>query len=270
MNPIPSSVYLDAKHDLFSSSICNLDLLNNQTIRLICPNCRCISLNSLFITGTDTDVGKTYVTAGLAVTLRNMGIDVGVMKPFAAGTAQKNGYKSEDVEILSNAAQVKDPENLVNPQFFAIPASPYTAWKKLKTKPKVSTVLTNFKKLSKLHKMILVEGMGGIATPILKDYYVANLIKDMKIPAVIVASSRIGTVNHTIMTAKMCEKYKIPVKGIIVNSFEEGYSSTELKRDLQNLTRIKVLGSIPFITNMSDASLYRIFKKNLDLKVLFS
>jgi len=57
-------------------------------------------LKSLFIAGTDTDVGKTYITAGLAVTFRNMGIDVGVMKPFAAGKAQKKGYKSEDIVIF--------------------------------------------------------------------------------------------------------------------------------------------------------------------------
>ena len=58
-------------------------------------------MKSIFITGTDTDIGKTYITAGLAVTLRKMGVDIGVMKPFAAGNAQKNGFKSEDVEILS-------------------------------------------------------------------------------------------------------------------------------------------------------------------------
>jgi len=225
-------------------------------------------LKSLFVTGTDTDVGKTYITAGLAVTFRKMGIDVGVMKPFAAGTAQKKGYKSEDIVILSRAAKACDPEKLVNPQFFRIPASPYTAWKNLKVKPKISTILSSFKKLSKLHDVLLVEGMGGIMTPILKDYYVTNLIKEMKIPTVIVTRSKIGTVNHTIMTVKMCEKYKIPVKGIIINNFDDGYPVTELKRDLQNLTGIKVLGSIPFIKNMSDASLYRIFKKNIDLKSL--
>ncbi|KAF6244595.1 dethiobiotin synthase [Nitrosopumilus sp. b2] len=225
-------------------------------------------MKSLFITGTDTDVGKTYITAGLAVVLRKMGVDVGVMKPFAAGDAQKKGYKSEDVEILSSAAQTCDPENLVNPQFFSIPASPYTAWKKLKTKPKVSTVLSSFKKLSKLHKVILVEGMGGIMTPILKDYYITNLIKEMKIPTVIVTRSKIGTVNHTVMTVKMCEKYKIPIKGIIINDFESGYPIKDLTSDLQNLTGIKVLGSIPFIQDMSDASLNRIFKKNIDLKLL--
>ncbi len=225
-------------------------------------------MKSLFITGTDTDVGKTYITAGLAVAIRKMGIDVGVMKPFAAGTAQKNGFKSEDIEILSNAAQINDPENLVNPQFFTIPASPYTAWKNLKVKPKIFTILTSFKKLSKFHEMLLVEGMGGIMTPILKDYYITNLIKEMKIPTVIVTRSKIGTVNHTLMTAKMCEQYKIPVKGIIINNFGGGYPVTELKRDLQNLTGIKVLGSIPFIKDTSNASLYRIFKKNIDLKLL--
>ncbi|MFB5636396.1 MAG: dethiobiotin synthase [Nitrosopumilus sp.] len=225
-------------------------------------------MKSLFIAGTDTDVGKTYITAGLAVVLRKMDMDIGVMKPFAAGSAQKKGYKSEDIEILSRAAHACDPENLVNPQFFPIPASPYTAWKKLKTKPKVSTILSSFKKLTKLHDIILVEGMGGIMTPILKDYYITNLIKEMKIPTIIVTRSKVGTINHTIMTVKMCEKYKIPIKGIIINDFDSGYPIKDLTKDLQNLTGVKVLGSIPFIKDMSDQSLNRIFKKNIDFKTM--
>lgn len=225
-------------------------------------------MKSLFITGTDTDVGKTYVTAGLTVTLRKMGIDVGVMKPFAAGTAQKKGFKSEDVEILSNAAQVNDPENLVNPQFFKIAASPYTAWKKLKIKPKVSTVLSSFKKLSKLHDTILVEGMGGVMTPILKNYFITDLIKEMKIPTIIVTRTKVGTVNHTIMTVKMCQKYKIPIHGIIINNFDNGYPVKQLTSDLENITGINVLGSIPFIKDLSDTSLYRTFRKNIELKSL--
>ena len=225
-------------------------------------------LKSLFITGTDTDVGKTYITAGLAITLRKMNVDIGIMKPFAAGDKQKKGYKSEDVEILSNAAQINDPEPLVNPQFFPISASPYTAWKKLKIKPKIPLILSSFKKLSDKHEMMLVEGMGGTMTPILKNYYVANLIKDMKIPTVIVTRSKVGTVNHTLMTVLMCQKYKIPIKGIIINNFDKGYPINQLKKDLESLTGIKVLGSIPFIKDMSDKSLYRIFKKNIDMKLL--
>jgi dethiobiotin synthetase len=225
-------------------------------------------LQSLFITGTDTDVGKTYVTAGLAASFYEMGIDIGVMKPFAAGTAQKKGFKSKDVEILSNNAHVNDPENLVNPQFFPIPASPYTAWKKLKIKPKIATILSSFKKLSKLHNTILVEGMGGVMTPILKDYFIVDLIKEMKIPTIIVTRTKVGTVNHTLMTVMMCKKYKIPIKGIIINNFDDGYPINQLTKDLENLTGVKVLGSIPFIKDMSNASLYRIFKKNLDLELL--
>ena len=195
-----------------------------------------------------------------------MSIDVGVMKPFAAGIAQKKGFKSEDVEILSNAAQINDSESLVNPQFFPISASPYTAWKKLKIKPKIPLILSSFKKLSKKHEMMLVEGMGGTMTPILKNYFITDLIKDMKIPTIIVTRSKVGTVNHTIMTVKMCQKYKIPIKGIIINNFDKGYPIDQLKKDLEGLTGIKVLGSIPFIKDMSDKSLYKIFKKNIDMK----
>jgi len=224
-------------------------------------------LKSLFITGTDTDVGKTYFTAGLAVTLRKMGIDIGIMKPFAAGTAQKTGFKSEDVEILAKAAQVNDPESLLNPQFFPIASSPYTASKNLKIKPDIKLILERFKKLSKLHSMLLVEGMGGVMTPILKNYFVSDLIKDMKLSTIIVTRTKVGTVNHTIMTCKMCEKYKIPVNGIIINNFDtNGYKIKELKRDLESLTGFPVLGTIPFIDDMSNASLYRVFKKNVDFK----
>ena len=228
-------------------------------------------MKSLFITGSDTDIGKTYVTAGLAITFRNLGIDVGVMKPFAAGHPQKKGFKSEDVEILSRCAQVGDSEKLINPQFFPIPASPYTAWKSLKIKPKVSTVLKSFQKLSSLHSMLLVEGMGGIMTPILKDYFVANLIKDMKIPAIIVARTKIGSINHTIMTVKMAEKYKIPLRGIIINNFDsDGYDVKELTRDLKNLTKIPVLGSIPYIEKFDDSSLSSIFKKSINMKLILN
>jgi len=225
-------------------------------------------LKSIFITGTDTDVGKTYITAGLAITLRKMGTDVGVMKPFAAGVKQKKGFKSEDVEILSNSAKVDDSEELLNPQFFPISASPYTAWKKLKIKPKIPLILSSLKKLAKKHEMILVEGMGGTMTPILKNYFITDLIKDMKIPTIIVTRSKVGTVNHTIMTVKMCQKYKIPIKGIIINNFDKGYPIDQLKKDLEDLTGIKVLGSIPFIKDMSDKSLYRIFKKNINMKAV--
>ena len=103
---------------------------------------------SLFVTGIDTDVGKTFITAGLASCIHEMGVDVGVMKPFAAADRpQKKGFKSKDVEILCNAAKVTDAEELVNPQFFPVPASPYTASKILGTKPLVSPCIEGVSKI---------------------------------------------------------------------------------------------------------------------------
>ena len=74
-------------------------------------------MKAYFITGTDTGVGKTSITAGLAGSMRKIGIDVGVMKPIATGHPNKTGFKSSDVAKLVEAASTKDPENLINPVF---------------------------------------------------------------------------------------------------------------------------------------------------------
>lgn len=226
-------------------------------------------MKSYFFTGTDTDVGKTYVAAGIAAAIHKMGIDVGIMKPFAAGNAQKSGFKSKDTEILAKAAQVNDPEELLNPQFFSIPASPFTASQNLGENVDVELILKSFKKLSSLHDMLLVEGMGGIMTPILKDYFVTDLIKDMNLETIIVSRTRIGTVNHMVMTCKMCKEYGIHVRGIIINNFDsDGYAPKELKRDFEKLTGVSVLGTLPFVQTLDKLS--DIVEKEIDVKSLTS
>ena len=80
-------------------------------------------MKSYFITGTDTDVGKTIITAGMARAFSDMGMKIGIMKPFAAGEQQSSDFQSKDTEILAKAARVNDSESLLTPQFFPIPAS---------------------------------------------------------------------------------------------------------------------------------------------------
>ncbi|TBR08686.1 MAG: dethiobiotin synthase [Candidatus Nitrosotenuis sp.] len=205
-------------------------------------------MKSYFITGTDTGVGKTCFTAGLALAMKAAGINVGVMKPFATGIPQKTGYQSEDVAILASASGAKDAESLMNPYFFPIPASPYMAANKLNVAIDIRVVLDGFEKLQSLHDVVLVEGIGGIMTPILKDYCVADLIKDMNLEALVVAGSRIGTVNHTLLTCDACKKYGIKAKGIIINNPDSaGYSADDLRADLTNLSGLDVLCSIPHL-----------------------
>lgn len=226
-------------------------------------------LKSYFITGTDTGVGKTCFTAGLALALKNSGIDVGVMKPFATGISHKNGYQSEDVKILVEASGTNDDESLVNPYFFPIPASPYMAANKLKIVIDVRLVLDRFEKLQSLHDVVLVEGIGGIMTPILKDYYVADLIKDMNLESLVVAGSKIGTVNHTLLTCDACRKYGIKTKGIIINNFETtGYDTNDLKSDLTNLSGLEVLCSIPYLDECNANEISKVLLENNVLSAL--
>ena len=209
-------------------------------------------MKSYFITATDTEIGKTVITAGLALAMKNNGINVGVMKPFACGLEQKRGFRSEDAELLAKAAKVNDPEELINPYFFPIPVSPYAASNKLGTSIDVSLILERFEKLQAIHNVMLVEGIGGILTPILKGYCIADLIKDMNLDTIIVASSKIGTINHTLLTCDACKKYGIKIRGIIINNFgSTGYDVAELASDLTDLSGIEVLCAIPHLVDKS-------------------
>ena len=228
-------------------------------------------MKPLFVTATDTDIGKTYVCAGLAYALKKLGIDVGIMKPFACGVKQKIGFSSNDLTILTNAAMVDDAEDIINPFFFPIPASPYTAAKNLGVKIDVEHVMECFRKLDEIHDIVLVEGIGGIMTPILKDYAIIDLIKDLMANTIIVTSSKIGTVNHTVLTCNMCKNMNIPIKGLIINNFDStGYPIPELERDLSALTDLPVLCSLPHMKKFSLSNYSALIQEKMDISALIS
>ncbi len=228
-------------------------------------------MKPLFVTATDTDIGKTYVCAGLAHALKKMDIDVGIMKPFACGDKQKIGFSSNDLTILANAAMVDDTEDIINPFFFPIPASPYTAAKNLGVKIDVKHVMECFRKLDEIHDIVLVEGIGGIMTPILKDYAIIDLIKDLMANTIIVTSSKIGTVNHTVLTCNMCKNMNIPIKGLIINNFDStGYPIPELERDLSALTDLPVLCSLPHMKKFNLSNYSALIQEKIDILSLVS
>jgi len=228
-------------------------------------------MKPLFVTATDTDIGKTYVCAGLAYALKKSGIDVGIMKPFACGVKQKIGFSSNDLTILTNAAMVDDAEDIINPFFFPIPASPYTAAKNLGVKIDVEHVMECFRKLDEIHDIVLVEGIGGIMTPILKDYAIIDLVKDLMANTIIVTSSKIGTVNHTVLTCNMCKNMNIPIKGLIINNFDStGYPIPELERDLSALTDLPVLCSLPHMKKFNLSNYSALIQEKMDISALVS
>ncbi|MDE1844107.1 MAG: dethiobiotin synthase [Thaumarchaeota archaeon] len=230
-------------------------------------------MKSYFITATDTGVGKTTITAALAVSIKKSGIDVGIMKPVATGVLQKTGFRSSDVSVLHHATKVNDPENEVNPIFMPLPVSPYDASKILDLKFDKKIIFEQFAKLKNKHKMMLVEGIGGILTPLTRDYFVADLIKDLGLETIVVTRSTLGTLNHTMMTIKTCRDYKIPVKGILVNNYDEngGPAEKNAPTTIHEITGVPILGVIPFIRDYENLEeMVSCVEKNVDLKSLIS
>ncbi len=230
-------------------------------------------MKAYFITGTDTGVGKTSITAGLAGSLRNIGMDVGVMKPIATGVPNKTGFKSSDVAKLVDAASVKDPEDLINPVFLPLSTSPYDATKLLELSIDMPLIFEQFKKLLSMHEILLVEGIGGIMTPITKNFFVADMIKGMGIETIIVTRATIGTLNHTVMTCKMCKDYGIKIRGLVINNFDQKGTPAEKNAPttLYELTNVPILGIIPFIKDLNKIEkMIEHVGKNIDVKSLIS
>ena len=223
-------------------------------------------MKSLFVTGNDTDVGKTCVTASIVKNLRDMDIDVGVMKPFASGHKKNSNSLSQDVDILMKYSGSHDPIDLVNPYFFEIPTSPYDASKILARKISTQKVIDAYDRLLSSHDLVIVEGIGGLMTPITQNYFVSNLISEFDIDTIIVTGSKLGTVNHTLLTYEHCKQMHLKLKGFVINQTEpNGYELSNLKQQIMELTNQIVYCTIPYHKNFDLCIYVDNFIKNFDI-----
>ena len=226
-------------------------------------------MNSFFVTGTDTDVGKTCVSAAIAKHLHDNNVDVGVMKPFASGYKTTTDSVSSDVEILIKYSGAQDPIDLVNPYYFEIPTSPYDACKQLNLEIDISNVIESYKQLTSIHDVVIVEGIGGIMTPISKNYFVSDLISDLQLESIIVTGSKIGTVNHLMLTYEHARQKNLKLKGFLVNqNVSDGYELSNLKHQIFGLTGNKVFGAIPFQKSFNIDSYVKNFSNFVDISDL--
>lgn len=191
---------------------------------------------SFFVTGTDTGVGKTVVAAGLAAAFRRRGIDVGVMKPVATGGARI----SEDAQLLIAAAGTRDPLDLVNPVCLAPPVAPLLAGD-----VNLGRVLQAFRTLAKRHEMLIVEGIGGLLVPIRRRFFVADLIRKMALPVVVVTRPALGTINHTLLTVEAARSRGIRILGIVVNHHDRSAPSIDAAT-LASIAGVPLLGEVPY------------------------
>ena len=208
----------------------------------------------IFITGTDTDVGKTVISAGLALVLRERGMKVGVMKPVATGCyGGEERLISQDAVFLMEASQNEYPP-LTSPARFRNPLSPSVAAMLEKKEVDVPRILKSYHQLQKHYDFMIVEGIGGLMVPLKKDYYVANLIRDMGLPIVIVSYAGLGAINHTLLTVDAATIRGLEVRGIIFNRVAvTNYSLAELTNPkvINDLSGVPILGSLPDIEGLN-------------------
>lgn len=224
-----------------------------------------ITPQSYFITGTDTGVGKTLVTSLLAIHFRARGHDAGVMKPMASGCEVIDGeLVSEDAVFLKDASGVDDDLNLINPLRWEEPLAPLTAIRRAgDTGDHWSRFLEAYETLSSRHAITLVEGVGGIAVPVLERgghiLTCFDMAKALKLPVIVVARRVLGTINHTVLTVQALRAAGLPVAGIVFCDAtpiaKDDIAAESSPAIIAEMTGVPILGYVPYLEELSLATL---------------
>jgi dethiobiotin synthetase len=204
--------------------------------------------SAVFVTGTDTGVGKTIVAAGLTYCLRNAGLDAVPMKPVQTGASKDNGrLVSRDLQLCLRTADLRpslDEELNMNPYCLETECSPHLA-ARIEGRPiDLDHISECFRKLLSARDAVVVEGAGGVFAPINESETMLDLIRTMAIPTIIVARRGLGTINHTLLTLQALRQVGVEVFGVILN--DHLHSSPEFIGE-DNVRTIARLGHVPIL-----------------------
>ncbi len=171
-------------------------------------------MSAFFITGTDTGVGKTFITYNLALGLKNEGIKVGCFKPIETGA----NPLPEDGNLLAEATG--QPVNEIVPVRYNLPLAPRAAELEERKEVSIKLIKEKYNTLRERYEVLLVEGAGGLAVPIKEGYTYADLARELEMPVIIVARAGLGTLNHTYLTWFYATQKGLNIRGIVLNGFE--------------------------------------------------
>ncbi len=220
-------------------------------------------LRGIFVTGTDTGVGKTMVASALAAWCRRRGVDVGVMKPIATGGRPLPGggqkrWISDDARQLRRAAGNDDPWSLINPVCFREPLAPWTAALRARTSIRIRAVIEAVHALARRHEFLIVEGIGGLLVPLSARVTVADLARRLDLPVLLVARAGLGTLNHTLLSLRCVQQGGLRAVGVVLNQAKPPahdpmgrLAERTNPRILRRLVSVPVIGPLPFRTSHS-------------------
>lgn len=199
----------------------------------------------LFITGTDTDVGKTYVTALLVKTLRKAGFDVGYYKAAISGAPT---VAESDAGFVNRFAGINEPEDMILSYLYQNAVSPHLAARIEGNPVEKEVILKAWERVTKAYPYVTMEGSGGIMCPIRHDekavYYLEDIIRWLHLPVLVVANAGLGTINHVVTTCEYIKNRHIPVKGILLNHWKGGIMEEDNVKMIEEITGVKVLAKI--------------------------
>lgn len=176
--------------------------------------------HGLFITGTDTGVGKTLVAGGIAHLLTRQGLKVGVFKPVASGCrSEREGLISDDAEFLSFCAQSEMPLTVINPVTFQTPAAPIVCIRHEHRPMDYEQIATAYTYLCEHSDVVIVEGIGGVLVPLTETETLLDLAVEFDLPTLIVARPDLGTINHSLLTIKAVRDAGLPLAGVVMNGY---------------------------------------------------
>jgi len=226
----------------------------------------------IFITATDTNVGKTALAAGLAGYLKERGVNVGVMKPVATSAIECESGKliSEDAEMLVRFAGATDPGEWINPYCLATSAVPSIAAKREGVFIDFGKIRDCFLKLAASHELVIVEGAGGVMTPVFENRLMIDLIQFLETPTVIVTQANRGIVNHALLTMESLQRRGVAIAGFFINRFpaRPTLSESTCAEVISSLSGIPCLGIVPELgESFSPSDLLRAFGGSLNMSV---
>ena len=214
--------------------------------------------NSIFITGTDTDIGKTFVSAGLCLALKNKGLKVGYFKPFQSGAILKEGKLiAPDVEELK-----KYNIKTLYSYLFKGDVSPHLASVLNNIEININKIKNDLDNFKNENDFVVIEGAGGLYCPAIKGKLFADIISELNQEIIIVTTPDLGRINHTLMTIDCAKNKGIKIRGLIINKMPENktLSQENFIKELKMFTDIKILGVIPKMETCSESAIYQAFK----------
>ncbi len=181
-----------------------------------------------FITGTDTGVGKTWVTLGLMLALKRRGFTVSGMKPLASGCRRTpEGLRNRDAEMLQEQSSMPIAYEVVNRYAFDPPVAPHIAAKEAGVEVELDVILRDFQRLFVNADFALVEGIGGWAVPLNERERLSDLVRRMAIPVILVVGLRLGCINHALLSAEAIGNDAVPLLGWVANGIDRHYRNCE-------------------------------------------